>query len=33
MLITIVGNKEKIDFQELEKFGNIIELDKKQILN
>ncbi|HOE39631.1 MAG TPA: insulinase family protein [Bacteroidales bacterium] len=33
MLITIVGNKEKIDFKELEKFGNIIELDKKQILN
>ncbi|MCK9255355.1 MAG: insulinase family protein [Bacteroidales bacterium] len=33
MLITIVGNKEKIDFKELEKFGKIIEIDKKQILN
>ncbi len=32
-LITIVGNKEKINFKELEKFGKIIELDKKQILN
>lgn len=33
MLITIVGNKSKIDLDKLAKFGKIIEVDKKQILN
>lgn len=33
MLITIVGNKEKIDLDKLAKFGKIVEVDKKQILN
>ncbi|MDD3740597.1 MAG: insulinase family protein [Bacteroidales bacterium] len=33
MLITIVGNKKQINMDELSKFGKIIEVDKKQILN
>jgi len=33
MLITIVGNKKNIDMGKLAKFGNIIEVDKKTILN
>jgi len=33
MLITIVGNKKLIDMEKLAKFGKIIEVDKKQILN
>ena len=31
--ITIVGNKEKIDMEKLAKFGDVIELDKKDIFN
>jgi len=33
MLICIVGNKKNIDMDKLAKFGKIIELDKKDILN
>lgn len=33
MLITIVGNKKHINMEDLAKFGKIIEVDKKQILN
>jgi predicted Zn-dependent peptidase len=33
MLITIVGNKKQINMDELAKFGKIIEVDKKQIMN
>jgi predicted Zn-dependent peptidase len=33
MLITIVGNKKQIDMEKLAKYGKIIEVDKKQILN
>jgi predicted Zn-dependent peptidase len=33
MVITIVGNKEQINMEELAKFGKIIEVEKKQILN
>lgn len=33
MLITIVGNKKSIDMKELEKFGNIVEVKQKTILN
>ena len=31
--ITIVGNKEKIDFNKLSDYGNIIELKKEDIFN
>lgn len=33
MLITIVGNKEKIDMEKLGKYGKIIIVEKSQILN
>jgi predicted Zn-dependent peptidase len=33
MLITIVGNKKNIDMEKLSKFGKIIEIDKKTIMN
>ncbi len=33
MLITIVGNKNSIDMEKLAKFGKIIVVEKKQILN
>ena len=33
MLITIVGNKKKIDMKELEKYGKIVEVKQKNILN
>ncbi|MDD2635151.1 MAG: insulinase family protein [Bacteroidales bacterium] len=33
MLICIVGNKKNIEMDELAKFGKIIELDKKDIMN
>ncbi len=33
MLITIVGNKKSIDMEKLAKYGKIIEVEKKQILN
>jgi len=33
MLITIVGNKKHINMEKLAKFGKIIEVDKKQIMN
>ncbi len=33
MLITIVGNKKSIDMEELSKYGKIIEVDKKDIMN
>lgn len=33
MLITIVGNKKLIDMEKLAKYGKIIEVEKKQILN
>ena len=31
--ITIVGNKDKIDMEQLSKFGKIIEVNKKDIFN
>ncbi|HOZ30083.1 MAG TPA: insulinase family protein [Bacteroidales bacterium] len=33
LLITIVGNKKQINMEELAKFGKIIVVDKKQIMN
>jgi hypothetical protein len=33
MLITIVGNKDKIDMEKLGKYGKIIIVEKSQILN
>ena len=33
MLITIVGNKKKIDMKELAKYGKIVEVKQKTIMN
>lgn len=33
MLITIVGNKSQVDMEKLAKFGKVVEVEKKQILN
>ena len=33
MLITIVGNKKKIDMKELAKYGKIVEVKQKTVLN